>query len=221
MLLIFFAVVTGLVASYFAALAILGLVPVNSDFRPTPDGVRIYVINNGVHSDIVLPARSDIIDWTQQFPVSEFRNLPSPLPYIAFGWGDRGFYLDIPTWSDLTFKVAVVALSGVDATLMHVQYLTDPSRAPDSIALDISAGQHEMLVRHIRDTFLRTTDGELKLVVGRSYFDTDAFYEAKGRFSLFVTCNEWVRRGLAKAGIRTALWSPSMRPLFWQLRAYR
>ena len=211
----------GLIASYFVLLGIFGLVPVSTGFKPAPDGVRIYLVNNGVHSDVVLPSRSDIADWTQIFSMTDFRDLSAPQSFIAFGWGDRGFYLDIPTWSDLTMKVAIVALSGIDTTLMHVQYMEDPTRTPGWIALDISPEQHEKLVRYVRESFQWDERGRPRPVPGHTYFGTDAFYEAEGRFSLFVTCNEWVRRGLAKAGIRTAAWSPLMWPLFWQLRAYR
>jgi hypothetical protein len=31
-----------------------------------------------------------------------------------------------------------------------------------------------------------------------------------------LTSNEWVRRGLAKAGVRTARWAPFERALMWQ-----
>jgi hypothetical protein len=32
---------------------------------------------------------------------------------------------------------------------------------------------------------------------------------------MVLTSNEWVRRGLAQAGVRTARWAPFDRALFW------
>ena len=55
-------------------------------------------------------------------------------------------------------------------------------------------------------------------IAGYSYLGTDAFFEARGRYTLFVTCNEWVRRGLGDAGIRTSVWSPFPAPLLALLR---
>lgn len=220
-MLMLIGVLLGVILAYFLAVGVLGIIPVNAGFKPQPGGVRVYVINNGVHSDIVLPARSDAMDWTRELPIEDFRALSAPLPWVAFGWGDRGFYLDIPTWSDLTFKVAIVALSGIDSTLMHVHYLSDPRQSVGWVALDISQTQHQALIRHVHSAFRRSADGRLQAVIGRSYGDADAFYQALGRFSLFVSCNEWVRRGLSRAGIRTAAWSPLMWSLFWQLRKLR
>ena len=74
-------VLLGVILAYFLAVAVLGLIPVNAGFRPQPDGVRIYVINNGVHSDIVLPARSATMDWTREPPIEDFRELAAPLPW--------------------------------------------------------------------------------------------------------------------------------------------
>ena len=50
------------------------------------------------------------------------------------------------------------------------------------------------------------------------YFDTDAFYEGTGRYTLWLTCNEWIGRALAGAGVRTAVRAPFDAALFWQLR---
>jgi hypothetical protein len=38
-------------------------------------------------------------------------------------------------------------------------------------------------------------------------------------YTFWFTCNEWVRRGLAEAGVRTAAWAPFDAAIFWQMRA--
>ncbi|AXE32739.1 hypothetical protein DK842_17140 [Chromobacterium phragmitis] len=53
---------------------------------------------------------------------------------------------------------------------------------------------------------------------GYHYYDNDAFYTAHGRYNPIVTCNQWTRDALAEMGVRTALWSPFVQPLFWQLK---
>jgi len=49
---------------------------------------------------------------------------------------------------------------------------------------------------------------EFILIEGYSYGSNDAFYEAKGSFSCFKTCNTWTNQTLKKAEIKTAIWTP-------------
>ncbi|MFP3836064.1 DUF2459 domain-containing protein, partial [Chryseobacterium sp. SIMBA_028] len=39
--------------------------------------------------------------------------------------------------------------------------------------------------------------------------DNDAFYDAKGTYSFFYTCNTWANNALKAAGQKAALWTPS------------
>ena len=41
------------------------------------------------------------------------------------------------------------------------------------------------------------------------YGINDAFYDAKGKYSFFETCNTWANDGLKEAGQKAALWTPS------------
>ncbi len=38
---------------------------------------------------------------------------------------------------------------------------------------------------------------------------TDAFFQAKGRFNIFYTCNEWLGRQLRAAGVPMGIWTPT------------
>ena len=74
------------------------------------------------------------------------------------------------------------------------------------------------LVDHILDTLALDAAGQPRRIVGYSYRGNDRFYEAQGFYSPIVTCNEWVRIGLADAGIRTAFWAPFPGALLRHLR---
>ena len=41
----------------------------------------------------------------------------------------------------------------------------------------------------------------------------------KPRYTFWMTSNEWVRRGLTAAGVRTPVWAPFDSALFFQLRS--
>ncbi|MCU0952833.1 MAG: DUF2459 domain-containing protein [Burkholderiaceae bacterium] len=119
--------------AYLLAALVLGLLPVNADWRPTPEergGVPVYLRTNGVHADLVLPVQAPH-DFTHLFPRAALIDLarePSLLPFnwIAFGWGDRGFYLNTPTWADLDAVTAWRALTAQGPSAMHVEYLRRP-----------------------------------------------------------------------------------------------
>jgi len=199
--------VAGLLVLYALAALVLGLVPRNPGFVEPADGVEIHVRTNGVHADLVLPTRWDGIDWSAEFPVRDMSRLVAPASWIAFGWGDRGFMLTTPTWADLRPGTAFIALSGLGQGAMHVEYLESPG-AYDARRVRLSAEQYRRLTAFIRDSFVRDAGGAVRRIDAAGYFGTDAFYEAVPTYTFWFTCNEWTRRALAAAGVRTAWWAP-------------
>ena len=196
-----------ILALYVAVALVLAAVPRNLDFVESNDGIPVYVRTNGVHAELILPTRNPAFDWSTEFPVGHMRALAAPTEWIAFGWGDRGFMVNTPTWSDLRLGTAVVALSGLGDGAMHVEYIETPT-AYKSRRIRISAAEHERLVAYIRASFVRDADGRVRRIDAPGYFETDAFYEAVPSYAFWYTCNEWTRRALAAAGIRTAVWAP-------------
>ncbi|GAB4467574.1 MAG: TIGR02117 family protein [Burkholderiaceae bacterium] len=205
-------------ASYLLLAVALGAWPVNRGFVEASDGVAIYVRTNGVHAEIVVPTRAQGVDWSIDHPPQHVRRLDAPLPWIAFGWGDRDVYLNTPSWRDLRLRTALVALSGLGRGAMHVEYVDHPE-AYAARRVRIGPAQYRRLVDYLRASFRRDDAGRPIRIAAPGYFDTDAFYEAVPVYALWFTCNEWARRGLAEAGVRTAAWAPFDTAIFWQLRA--
>jgi uncharacterized protein (TIGR02117 family) len=204
-------------AAYVLVALILALVPLNADFRPTAGGIPVHVRTNGVHAELVLPTRSADVDWSVDHPASDMRALAAPMQWIAFGWGDAAFFASTPTWSDLKPGTAFVALTGLGDGAMHVEYIANPGSYAGR-ELRLSPGQYARLVEYVRDSFAQTEDGRPIRLGAPGYFDTDAFYAAKPRYTFWMTSNEWVRRGLTTAGVRTPVWAPFDSALFFQLR---
>ena len=42
--------------------------------------------------------------------------------YISIGWGDKGFYLDTPTWAELKLSTALIAGFGLGNAALHITY---------------------------------------------------------------------------------------------------
>lgn len=208
---------------YALSALVLGLIPAGRAIQPAAPGgnrIEIHVRTNGLHADLVLPARGPY-DWTREFaPLSivDRTRLPSPagLDWIAFGWGDRAFYLETPRWRDLKLRTALNALAGRGPAAMHVEYLGRPQDYR-TVRVGVDEDGYRRLVAYVRTGFSRDAQGRAIRIDHPGYVATDAFFEGTGHYSPWFTSNEWVRRGLAGAGVRTALWSPFDVALFWHL----
>lgn len=215
------AVLLALPLAYLAAAVVLGLSAVNRDWRPSAEeagGIPVWLRTNGVHADLVLPAQEPF-DFTREFPriaLIDLAREPSLLPFnwIAFGWGDRAFYLNTPTWADLDAGVAWRALTAQGPSAMHVEYVRRPEDY-DTRLLWLSEDEYARLVAFVRAGFRRDAGGLPIRIDHPGYFATDAFYEGLGSYSALLTSNDWVRRGFAQAGVRTARWAPFDRALLW------
>lgn len=188
---------------YFCAALTFGVIPVNGTFTQTRGGVPIAVCSNGVHTDFVLPVKTEVVDWSTVFPPEGFPAEVARYDHIGIGWGDLAFYQSTPRWSDLDVGTTLRAMAGLGPTALHVQYRPGPGPAERCAALTIGAVQYRKLVDYIGGTLIPTG-----APVAAGYGASDAFFPARGRFSLFTTCNVWVGQGLKAAGLPTRLWTP-------------
>jgi uncharacterized protein (TIGR02117 family) len=202
---------------YLLAAVVCGLVAVNRDREPVPSGVDVYLLTNGIHTDVVVPIVTPEKDWHGVLPIRELRIIPGVLDDLAFGWGDREFYLTTPTLADLRLTTAVKALFGLDRSVIHVEAVARPDPEANTRHILLSAEGYRRLVGYLEAGFLRGDQGAPLLIPGAHYTLHDAFFEAEGHYSMAVTCNEWVRRALAEAGVRVPLWAPFGQALFYQI----
>lgn len=170
--------------------------------------LEIYVKTNGVHTDLCFPVTTADFDWTKFVPITDFKSVNSAT-FISIGWGDKGFFLDTPEWSDLKLSTALNAAFFKSGTAMHVQYLKDAPLVSDRVAkVFISHQQYETLIDYVCNSFTQT-NGDLELIPNRGYWSNDNFYEAHGNYHLFNTCNVWTNRALKLVGIKTGRFSLS------------
>lgn len=213
--------VTGIVALiglYFGAAYALSRWPVNDDFADAAEGVVIALSSNGIHANFHFPVQAEGVDWTEVFPPKDFPATPWNPETISFGWGSREFYMNVPTWDDFELKYALIALSGIGDTAMHVAYWAPWPAGEDYVEFRVSSEAYRTLVDHVKATMELNEAGRAVRIPGYSYLGNDGFYQAHGTYTAFMTCNEWVREGLAAAGIRTGLWSPFPDALLDHLR---
>lgn len=195
--------ILSLAVFYIALALVLGAIPVNRDFQQAADGVSIAVCSNGVHTDFVLPIKTEAVDWSALFPREHYPADVSRFDHIGIGWGDLDFYRTTPRWSDFDIGIALKALTGLGPAALHVQYRLGPGATEDCRRMAVSPAQYEVLANYIG-----ATTASIQAPVAPGYGMTDLFYAARGRFSLFKSCNVWVGNGLRESGLPSGLWTP-------------
>jgi uncharacterized protein (TIGR02117 family) len=191
---------------------------VNSDVV-AKDDVSIYIMTNGVHTDLVLPIRNEIKDWSEGVKLEHTVGKDSTAKFVAFGWGDKGFYLETPTWADLKFSTAFSAAFALDESAMHTTFYKRMTESASCKAIKISYSDYKKLVEYIDSSFKRSADGSfMPIVTNANYGSSDAFYEAVGSYSLFHTCNTWANNGLKSCSQKASLWTPFDTGIFYHYK---
>lgn len=168
------------------------------------------MLTNGVHTDIVVPVKTAQFDWSKEIPFQHTLSKRSDFKYLSVGWGDKGFYLDTPEWSDLKFSTAFNAAFWLSESAMHCTFYDKMTVGKDCVRLNLTHDQYMELVQFINAKFDRDQNGKVMLIqTDAVYGKNDAFYDAKGRYSFLDTCNTWTNQGLKVAGQKAALWTPT------------
>lgn len=204
----------GFILLYVLSAYTLSKITVDKETDTKPE-VEIFILTNGVHTDIVMPTKNDQIDWSKQVPFKNTKSADSTYKYIAMGWGDKGFYLETPNWSDLKASVALKAATGLSTTAIHTTYYKQMRLGDDCKSIMISKAQYSRLINYINNSFQKETSGNfLPIKTDANYGKTDAFYEANGSYSLFQTCNTWVNSSLKASGQKCCFWTATDSGIF-------
>lgn len=130
------------------------------------------------------------------------------MQFVAFGWGDKSFYLETPNWSDLKFKVAFNAVFGLSTTAIHATFYNSLQENESCKEIRISQQEYNKLCKYILQSFQLNEKSEtINIPTNANYGNTDAFYEAKGTYNLFFTCNTWANNALKVSGLSCCLWT--------------
>lgn len=202
-------------ALYALAAFTLSRIPVNSDFIQPKDGVEIAVISNGIHIDLALPLRNEHYDWMKHFRSEDVLAFDLEAKFAIFGWGERTFYLETPTWGDIKPHNVVRAFCGAGRSVMHVDFASWRPVASESCRfIKLSPTQYQTLCRKMLETIQVDESGRAKVIPGAHYHPADAFYEANGHYHLLHTCNAWAGDSLRASGVRMGVWTPTTGGVF-------
>lgn len=177
--------------------------------------VSIYIKTNGVHTDIVVPVVTDYMDWSKIVSFNHTLSKDTTFRFLALGWGDKGFYLETPQWSDLKASVAFKAAFGLSSTAIHATFYHEMIENDSCIRLDLSKEQYQQLTNYIMNSFEKNNENKTVFIPTNAvYGKNDAFYNANGKYSLFHTCNTWSNNSLKVCGQKACLWTPLDKGIF-------
>lgn len=208
-----------LIFVYFIAAFGLSRIAVNKK-HPTEGTIDMYILTNGVHTDIVLPIRMEKIDWSKIVKIEHTKGADTAVKFVAFGWGDKNFYLNTPTWSDLKFSTAVKAATGMSESALHVTFYKSLRVSEDCRKISISQDSYRKMSEFILQSFKRNKEGEILWIpTDAVYGDNDAFYDSKGSYNIFYTCNTWANDVLKAGHQKACLWTPFDKGIFYHYKA--
>ena len=171
----------------------------------TPATPVTYLCEAPFHTDIAIPLYDPLFNWSEELK----DELPSWLPpdtYVLFGWGDSIFFTRVLQPDDMTPGRVLSALAGLNDTAVRIVPVNGGSVDEYCEPIQVDDEGRAALIAHIRETFERDAEGELSIIP--TPVDGEILVHAKGRYSMFNTCNQWTAAALGKAGLPRSAFAP-------------
>ena len=163
----------------------------------------VYIYADMAHTEIIVPVNYFSDDYKNSFP-----NLLKNQNYgfLAFSYGDEEFFMNVPTWEDINYKIALKSLFLNTPALVRVGHYGGINKEL-CVKVELSDNCLEKLNQSIFDSF-KTKDKHF-IRYNDHYKNRKVFYfQAKKSYNLFYTCNSWSSEKLRDAGIKTSYLTP-------------
>lgn len=174
---------------------IAGEIPVkNSNFTASPGEYTIYIINNSIHTGIVIPVDSEslrVIGALKYFKNFQFTDI---------GWGEETAYQDT---EDIYWHYVKAVLYPNPSVICIEGYHTlgDSfiSWSDFTVKLSLSSEQFFKLTVFIENSLKKDPENEL-IITSKRHLDQVIFFKSVNRYHMFNTCNTWVATALQSSG---------------------
>jgi uncharacterized protein (TIGR02117 family) len=171
----------------------------------------IYVIGDQMHTNLIVPIQTPSFDWGRVLKPE--RSGPDPTrpstnatPYLIFGWGDRIFYTETPSWDQVNWTNALRALVLQNSAALFVKEVAElPNTHEQLKCVRLGDRDYQSLMQFLTDSFQRDDRGQLVPIKG-TQLAQGKFYAATGKYSALRTCNSWTADGLRVANVNTPIW---------------
>jgi uncharacterized protein (TIGR02117 family) len=204
-----------IIVFYLFSALFLSVISIDEE-KNAKDEVEIYIKTNGVHTDLIVPIKNDLKDWSKLVKFENTLSKDTTYNFLGMGWGDKGFYLETPTWAELKPSVAFKAATGLNTTAIHATFFKNMHEDASCKKIIISKEQYGRLIAYIDNSFKKDKLGQsIYIKTNANYGNDDAFYEANGKYSMLHTCNTWANVGLKICGQKCAFWTPFDKGIFY------
>jgi hypothetical protein len=199
-------------AGFAGLLAALGLILFLGDL-PGDDvrlrgrsGLSLLVVDHGYHSGLILP-RAALAERARALGLTRLGTVADRFvayDHVEVGWGDEGFYRNVPGLSLQSLPHALRALFATDnRSVLHVVGIMGPPAAyfaaSDMVRLGVDGPAFDRVAVLIDDTL--APDAENRVVVlGPGLYGPSLFFGAVGTYHLTRNCNHWIARLVNAAG---------------------
>jgi uncharacterized protein (TIGR02117 family) len=219
-----FALTVILPAAFLTASLIGALVPGGGGWDDQPAEVRIGLLRAPLHYDLLLPLdgalRADYAFTEGHLGLPVFHPAAE---WLILGWGSEAFYTTAGSYSDIKGSAVWTAATGDRAVIRLDSTTRLPADLPQITWIWLSRAQYETLLAGLSDSFLRDQTRQPQAHPAPGLGQSDSFWRAKGRFSLFRPCNQWLSERLRAAGIPFGGWTPTPQSvalsLWWNARS--
>ncbi|AFM03173.1 Protein of unknown function (DUF2459) [Bernardetia litoralis DSM 6794] len=200
----------------------------NSNQAENQTEIEIYITSNGFHSDVVIPIQTETNFFkilNQDSFINSYLGNTNSYKWLSIGWGDKGFYKESYNGNFPSVSSCLNAALVPSETLMHLDfYRNNLKESKNCKKIKLKKGEYQSLLQHIVESF-RTVKKDSKNKITKfirlpqkGYSNSDYFFEAKGSYHLFYTCNSWTNEGLQKANQKTALFAPLAQTILYHLK---
>ncbi|MFT4073981.1 MAG: DUF2459 domain-containing protein [Asticcacaulis sp.] len=169
------------------------------------DAVPIYIVNNGFHTDIALPAgavmsRGGLLADAARRSGADVREGK----WLVYGWGDAGFF----TAQGLSVGRALDGLRALfrPGNPSVIRVFGVSLRPDQAFAGNTASGAvltpegFEAMARHMETSFVAENGAPVVAALPTD----EVFFVSREHFSILRVCNNWTADQLAAAGLPTA-----------------
>jgi uncharacterized protein (TIGR02117 family) len=202
------------IVAFVVAMTVLTARSANPALWPPAAGapsIDIDVVSHGYHSGVVIDraTMANAAERGGDAALTAVAQRFANYQWLEIGWGDEGFYRNVPDVASLTVGLALHALFVPgNASVVHVVGLSRPARETfpnaDIVRIPLSDEGFARMVKGLNASFGRDPNGAPLAPLGPGLYGPSLFYRGVGAFHVFNVCNHWVARLLSAAGVPTA-----------------
>jgi len=165
--------------------------------------VTLYLVDNGFHSDLVVPAGAIAAD---SHITGRAAASITDKPWIMIGWGDAHYYTGSAfSWARAGDALRAAFMPG-NLSVVHLQGLP---RTPDKVfvagavhPIVVASAGLAKLVARVDQSMVADSAGRPVRVTTRVDAD-EGFFQSNEHFNLLHLCNHWIAQLLNAAGLPT------------------